>query len=293
MTVTHPDRLLFPAAGLTKLDMVRYYDAVAEVMLPHLVGRPLTLKQCAPDSEHCRYLRHSGERAPTGVRVVAIQEKTKVGDYMIADTHASLLALAQRNMVELHTWNATDDNLERPNRVVFDLDPGPRVAWPAVVEAARLVRTQLRALGLESWVKTTGGAGLHVVAPIEPRHDWSVCLEFARQIAASIAEHDPSRYTIRFAKLGRESQILVDYLRNNRTNTSVCAYSVRARPLATVSMPIDWEELGPRLRPDRWTIVTAPARVARSRDSWAAYGRARQRLPVQSAQAAAKAGRRR
>ena len=278
--VTHPERLLFPAAGLTKLELVRYYDAVAPWMLPHLRGRPLTLKQCAPDADHCRYLRHSGERAPAQVRVVNIREKTKIGDYMIVDHRTALVAHAQRNIVEFHTWNATDAHIEQPDRIVLDLDPGPAVRWPAMVEAARLVRKALAALALDAWLKTTGGKGLHIVVPILPAHDWSVCLAFARSFADEIAQYDPSRFTTRFAKAGREDQILIDYLRNNRTNTSVAAYSVRARAAASVSVPIAWDELSPRLRPERWTIKTLPRRLARLDDPWARYFTTRQKLPV-------------
>ncbi len=278
--VTHPERVLFPAAGLTKLDLVRYYGAVSDWMLPHLRGRPLTLKQCAPDADHCRYLRHSGERAPSQVRVVNIQELTKVGDYMIVETAEALIALAQRNIVEFHTWNSRAERLERPDRIVFDFDPGPNVAWSATIAGVRMARASLQELGLESWIKTTGGKGLHLVVPIVPERDWSACLEFARRTAASWAEDDPSRFTIKFAKRGRESRILIDYLRNNRTNTSVAAYSVRARPLATVSLPIDWDELSPRATPDRWTIETVPRRLAKGEEPWAGYFRSRQRLPA-------------
>ena len=129
--ISSPERLLFPEARVTKLDMLRYYEAVGKWMLPYLSGRPLTLKQCAPDVDHCRYLRHSGERAPKQVRVVNIQEQTKIGDYMIVDDLAGLIALAQRNIIEFHTWNSTADHVERPDRVIFDLDPGPDVAWKA------------------------------------------------------------------------------------------------------------------------------------------------------------------
>jgi bifunctional non-homologous end joining protein LigD len=279
--VTHPDRVTFPQAGLTKLDLVRYYDSVSRWMLPHLVGRPLTLKQCAPDAEHCRYLRHSGERAPAHVRVIEIQEKTKVGDYMIVDDETGLISLAQRNMVEFHTWNSTSTHLERPDRIVFDLDPGPDVEWRHMVSAARLVRSALQSVGLESWLKTTGGKGLHVVVPIAAVTTWSTCLEFARSFAESLVEHNPGQFTTRFSKSGRQSLILVDYLRNNRTNTSVAAYSVRARPTATVSIPLDWDELTPRLDPARWTVKSMGQRLkhlnARG-DPWAEYFRCRQKL---------------
>jgi bifunctional non-homologous end joining protein LigD len=281
VAISSPERLLFPRAELTKLDMLRYYESIGEWMLPHLVGRPLTLKQCAPDVDHCRYLRHSGERAPRQVRVIDIAEQTKVGDYMIIDDLSGLIALAQRNIIEFHTWNSTANRLETPDRVVFDLDPGPNVAWKDTVAAARLVRKSLQQIGLESWVKTTGGKGLHIVVPIVPKHDWSSCLAFARTVAGEIAAHDPARFTLTSAKKAlRTSQILIDYLRNNRTNTAVAAYSARARPNASVSVPIAWDELTPRLQPERWTMRTVPKRVAARRDPWAGYFRARQKLPL-------------
>jgi bifunctional non-homologous end joining protein LigD len=280
VAVTSPERVLFPRARVTKLDMLRYYEAVGRWMLPHLRGRPLTLKQCAPDVEHCRFMRHSGERAPKQVRVVNIQEQTKVGDYMIADDLAGLIALAQRNIVEFHTWNTTAEHVETPDRVVFDLDPGPDVAWRETVAAAHHVRGVLEGIGLRSWVKTTGGKGIHIVVPIVPSHDWSACLEFSRAVAREIVEHDPRRFTLKFSKAARSSQILIDYLRNNRTNTSIAAYSARARATASVSVPVPWDDLTPRLRPERWTIRNVPALLANRRDPWAGYFRARQRLPI-------------
>lgn len=282
MTITHPERLVYPALKLAKLDIVRYYDTVAARMIPHLSDRPLTLVQCAPDAEHCRYLRHSHQHAPEQVRVVHIQEQTKVGDYMVVDDTPGLIALTQRNIVEFHTWNTTTAELERPDRIVLDLDPGPEVAWRHMVAAARLLREVLQDLRLESWLKTTGGAGLHVVVPIRPEHDWSMCLEFAKAVAVSLVEHDPARYTTTFAKRGRERKILIDYLRNNRTNTSVSAYSLRSRPDATVSVPLHWDELTTRTRPQRWTIRSVPRRLEDA-DPWAAYFRKRQRLPVGTA----------
>ena len=278
--ITHPERLLYPQSGLTKLHLVRYYDAVSDWMLPHVVARPLTLKQCAPDVDHCRFLRHSGERAPAQVRVINIKEQTKIGDYMVIEDKPGLIALAQRNIIEFHTWNSTADHIEEPDRIVFDLDPGPDITWKETVEAARLVRKALQGIKLESWIKTTGGKGLHIVVPIAPRHDWSDCLAFARAFASEIVGFDPSRFTTKFAKAGRERQILIDYLRNNRTNTSIAAYSARARATGTVSVPIAWDELTSRLKPERWTMKTVPAFLKTRKDPWAAYFRARQRLPI-------------
>ena len=282
--ITHPDKLMFPELGLTKLDIARYYARVAPRMLPHLAGRPLTLVFCpAGVGEGCTYLRHSKVWGPRAIRRVKIREKTKVGEYMVVDSTEGLVSLAQMNVMEIHTWNSTTAHLEQPDRLVLDLDPGSRVTWPQVIAAARLVRTILGRLGLNAWVKTTGGRGLHVVVPIAPEHDWPVCLDFARAVARLMAERDPNRYTTDFRKAGRDDKILVDYLRNNRTNTSICAFAVRARAGAPVSMPVAWADLKPSLRPDRLTAKTVNGYLARRRpDPWRDYWRTRQRLELPS-----------
>lgn len=183
-------------------------------------------------------------------------------------------------VLEIHTWNSSfDADVERPNRIVFDLDPGERVEWTAIVAAARVARRALTALGLESYRKTTGGRGLHVVVPLVPKADWSDCLLFSRRFCAIIERTDPDLYTTQFAKAGREKKILLDYLRNNRTNTSIAAYSTRARTGATVSVPMAWSELKPRLDPARFTIATVPARLERLKaDPWKGYWTCRQTL---------------
>jgi bifunctional non-homologous end joining protein LigD len=212
---------------------------------------------------------------------VSIQERTKVGEYLVADSIEAVVSLAQMGIVEIHTWNSTADAIERPNRLVWDLDPGPEVSWGEVVKAAELVRAVLTTLGLASWVKTTGGRGLHVVVPLKPRRTVAECLAFSRAVSEAIVSTDPNRYTTAFAKAGRERKILIDYLRNNRTNTSVCAFSSRARAAATVSMPLDWNEL--RERPERWTILTVPRRLSRIRaDPWAGYWKGAQTISAAS-----------
>lgn len=278
--ITHPDRLIFPKLGITKLDIARYYNSVAGAMLPHLRGRPLTLVFCPTGvGEGCRYLRHSKVWGPKAIRRIKIREKTKIGDYMVVDTVEALVSLAQMNVLEIHTWNSTDKRLEHPDRIVLDLDPGERVTWQAVVSAAKQLRDLLKRLNLRSWIKTTGGRGLHVVVPLQRQHDWSECLEFARAVATIMAEKDPDRHTIDFRKAGREDKILIDYLRNNRTNTSICAFSVRAREGAPVSMPVGWADLKPALNPARFTVATVPAALARRRlDPWRDYWRTKQHL---------------
>jgi bifunctional non-homologous end joining protein LigD len=214
------------------------------------------------------------------VRRVRIPEKTKTGEYLVVDDATALLSIVQMDVVELHTWNATTERLEEPDRLVFDLDPGPEVPFAEVVRAARLVREALASIGLAAFVKTTGGVGLHVVAPVVPA-PWQECLAFARALADALARHDGRRFTTSFAKRGRERKILVDYLRNNRTNTSVAAFSTRARPGAPVSVPLAWDELSPRLDPGRFTAASVPRRLRTlAADPWEGYDAARARIEV-------------
>jgi bifunctional non-homologous end joining protein LigD len=278
--ITHPARVLFPGTGITKLALATYFEAIAPRMVPHVAGRPLTLVRCPTGiADGCFYMKHSKVWAPKALERVEIQEKTKVGTYLVANSAAALVSLAQMNVLEIHTWNSRVERLEEPDRLVFDIDPGPEVGWPAVAEAARHIRTTLQALDLESFPKTTGGRGLHVVVPLVPSASWQECLAFARGVAARIEAGDPGTYTTEFAKAGREHKLLIDYLRNNRTNTSVAAWSPRARPGAPVSIPLAWREVGPRLDPARFTLATVASRLSRQRtDPWAAYWSCRQRL---------------
>jgi bifunctional non-homologous end joining protein LigD len=273
---------MFPRLGLTKLDIAKYYEAVGKWMMPHVKGRPLTLVFCPTGvGEGCTYLRHTKLWGPKAIRRIKIQEKTKLGEYMVVDTLEGLVSLAQMNVLEIHTWNSTAGRLEQPDRIVLDLDPGKNVTWRQVIAAAKYVRKTLDSLGLRSWIKTTGGRGLHVVVPIVPENDWAECLEFARAIATLMADQDPAQYTIDFRKAGREDKILIDYLRNNRTNTSICAFSVRAREGAPVSMPIEWADLKTSLAPGRFNVNTAPTYLATRRvDPWRDYHRSKQRLKL-------------
>ena len=187
------------------------------------------------------------------------------------------------DVIEIHTWNTRDDDLERPDRIVIDLDPGPDVAFRAVVAGARLVRDALAAAGLRSFVKTTGGRGLHVVIPLARERDWSECLAFSRAFAEAVERQHRKGFTTQYAKAGRERKILLDYLRNNRTNTSIAAFSPRARDGAPVSVPIAWDELTPRLDPGRFNMESVPARLAG--DPWKEYWRLRQKLSATAVRA--------
>jgi len=279
--ITHPERVLYPPQGITKLDLARFYEAIAEWTLPHLRDRPTTLVRC-PDGAHkrCFYQKHTGYWAPDTVRRVPIREKKKTGEYLVVDDLPGLIGLVQIGILEIHIWNATVSELERPDRIVIDLDPGDGVPWARVVEGARVVRARLEAHGLQSFVKTTGGKGLHVVAPLTPRAGWTDCIAFARRVAEEIAREEPRRYLARMARSERAGRIFLDYLRNVRGATSVSAYSTRARPSAPVSVPLSWDELSPRLRSDHYTVATLPKRlVALRADPWKEYWRIRQALP--------------
>ena len=229
------------------------------------------------------FLKHAKAWGPSALRRVRIREKTKTGEYLIADSVTAVVALAQMDVLEIHTWNSGFAHLEQPDRIVIDLDPGDGVDWAAVVEAARLARKLFTALDLESFVKTTGGRGLHVVVPLTPAADWSECLEFARAFALALVRREPATFTERFSKTSRGNKILVDYLRNNRTNTSIAAYSTRAKPEAPISVPLAWTELSSSRPPDRFTIATVAARLTRLQtDPWDAYWRSRQRFSRRS-----------
>ena len=283
--ISHPDRLIYADLGISKIQLARYFDDIAEWIVPHVAGRPLTLVHCpAGLAAPCNYLKHAKAWGPNALRRVKIQEKTKVGEYLVADSRAAVVSLAQMGIVEIHTWNSTIDDIERPNRIVWDLDPGPLVTWKQIGQAARVVQGVLLTLGLRTWVKTTGGRGLHVVAPLTPVRPVAECLDFSRAVGEAIVRTQPSLYTTTFAKVGRERKILIDYLRNNRTNTSIAAFSPRARPGARVSMPIDWDDLD--TPPERWTLTTVRKRLKRMRvDPWRDYWDAAQEISTASFEA--------
>jgi bifunctional non-homologous end joining protein LigD len=280
VAVSHPDRRVYPDPPLTKLDVAKYYESIEDWIVPHVEGRPLTLVRCPEGiGSGCFFMKHSQVWAPAALRRVRIQEKTKVGEYLIADDLAGVVGLVQMGILEIHTWNSVYEDVERPNRLVIDLDPGAKVSWPRVVHAARAVRAALEALDLESFVKTTGGRGLHVVVPLRPQADWAACLAFARALGEALERSSEGEYTTDFAKAGRADKILIDYLRNNRTNTSIAAYSTRARAGAPVSVPLTWDELRNSLKPEAFTVLTVPARLKRLKaDPWKGYWSSRQRL---------------
>jgi bifunctional non-homologous end joining protein LigD len=278
--LTHPEKVLYPDDGITKLDLARYYHEIADWILPHITGRPIVLVRCPEGRRReCFYQKHPGAGTPENLEQIAIQEKGKTANYLLVDDIDDLMSLVQLGALEIHCWGSRSDQLERPDRLIFDLDPDPEVAWPQVVSAARQIHQFLTDLGLRSFLKTTGGKGLHLVVPIQRRADWDEAKEFCADVAAAIVAADPQHYTSNSLKAARRGKIFVDYLRNSRGATAVAPYSTRARPGATVSVPLDWSELSVELRSDHFNIRNVPARLAAlQRDPWEEIATVRQSL---------------
>jgi bifunctional non-homologous end joining protein LigD len=278
--------MLYPDVGITKLDLARFYERIGERMLPHLVDRPLTLVR-APNglSGQRFFVRHAGDWAPREIRQFEIAGGTGAGMAMIVDDLRGLVALAQMNVLEIHPWNARASDIDRPDRIVFDLDPGPEVPWSDVVDSAKRVRAVLETLDLASFVKTTGGKGLHVVVPLTSGATWEDTLEFSRVMARALARFEPARFSADLAKAARTNKIFVDYLRNRRGATAVGVFSSRAQPTATVSVPVAWDELGFGTRADAFHVGDVD-RWYPSRDPWAEFGEIRQRLTTAKIKAA-------
>jgi bifunctional non-homologous end joining protein LigD len=275
--LTNANRVLYPAERLTKLDLARYYAAVAAWALPHLGGRPLTLVR-APngiDGEHF-YQKHAAVSVPDAVARIEIDGEM----FLAIENLAGLLSLVQIGVVEIHPWGSTIDKLEEPDRVTFDLDPDEGLPWSRVCEAALEMRGVLVGIGLDSYVKTTGGKGLHVVVPLTPKLGWDEVKAFTHALVGDLAKRFPQRYTANQLKRERRGRIYLDYLRNARGATAVGAYSTRARAGATVSTPLFWSEVEAGTRPEQFTVETVSARLASlaSADPWAAIGQRRQTI---------------
>ncbi|MGH7848540.1 MAG: DNA ligase D, partial [Candidatus Binatia bacterium] len=275
--LTHPDRVLYPEQNITKRELALYYEKIADWIMPHLENRLLTLVRCPEGrSKQCFYQRHARAGLHGSVRRIPVREARAVKSYVAVDSLTGLIALVQMGVLELHTWGSRLQRLGQPDRLIFDLDPDPALPWEDLRQAALALRARLSDLGLGSFVKTTGGKGLHVVTPIAPKQDWELIREFSRLVAHSIVREDPARYTATTSKTKRKGKIFIDYLRNARAATAVCAYSTRARPGAPVSVPLDWEGLGTDVRSDHFTIRDVPQRLARlRRDPWRDYESAR------------------
>lgn len=277
--LSNPDRVLWPEQGLTKLDLAEYYHQIADWILPHVARRPLTLVRCPQGrGKHCFFQKHIKEAAPGLLPVDILEDSGATVQYIQLEEITGVIALVQMGTLEIHGWGSRVEDVERPDRLVFDLDPDPSVPWAQVVAAARLCRERLEELELRSFVQTTGGKGLHVVVPLGRRQTWDEAKPFARAFAASIEREAPERFLTKASKAARKGKIFLDWLRNGRGATAILAYSSRAREGAPVATPVAWEELD-NVQPTSFTVTSVPARLAKLRkDPWADFWTVRQSL---------------
>jgi bifunctional non-homologous end joining protein LigD len=281
--VTHPDKIVDPETGLTKQALVDYYLAVAPLMLPHVTGRPLSLVRCPNGTgKKCFYQKHLGPGMPPGIGGVEIPDRKGKGveTYVTVQGEESLAGLAQMNVLEIHPWGSTNDDLEHPDRIIFDLDPDEAVSWPTLCESAVEVRERLKKLGLQSFVKTTGGKGLHVVAPIRPKFDWERIKAFTHAFTLQMEQDNSKLYISKMTKAARTNKIFVDYLRNEWEATAVAPYSSRARLGMAAALPLEWAELKSSKRP-KFVIAQFGEWSDRMRkDPWKAMLSSEQEIPA-------------
>ncbi len=246
--LTHPDKILDTETQLTKQQLADYYWAIAPYMLPHISGRPISLVRCPEGStETCFYQKHLTDTLPPGIEPIDIpnQRTGKPEPYITLSTPEALASLAQISVLEVHPWGSRNQDLEHPDRLIFDLDPDPSIPWPVLAASATEIRKRLQQLGLESFLKLTGGKGLHIVLPIQPEHDWATIKDFTHAFALEIEHSNPQLYLTKMSKAARKDRIFLDYLRNERGATAVAPYSPRARTGATIAMPLPWSDLKP------------------------------------------------
>lgn len=278
--LTHPDRIYWTDAGVTKQGLAEYYSEAWRFMAPHVVRRPLALLRCPGGvGGQCFFQKHAWKGM--NARILTLRDpKDKSGEPIVGiDGFDGLIGLVQGGVLEIHPWQASLDDLEKPDQIVMDLDPGEGVTWDEIMAAAREVRERMEAEGLACFLKTSGGKGLHIVSPLEPRAGWDEVKGFAKRIADEMSADSPERFVSTVSKAKRKGRILVDYLRNGRGATAVAPYSTRARAGAPVSMPIEWEELGPDIGPATFTVANAPTRLANlAADPWADFRKAAARL---------------
>ncbi len=282
LPISHPNKVLDPESGITKQDLAEYYLAVASHMLPHIAGRPLSIVRCPGGiGKPCFFQKHIGLGGlPPGVNSVPVPNRKtgKREEYLTLNTEDGLLGLAQLGVLEIHPWGSRNADIERPDRIIFDLDPDSRIAWKTLASAAIDLRDRLKKLKLVSFLKSTGGKGLHVVVPIEPEHEWPAIKQFAYSLVLTMEQENPSLYITKMTKTERTNRIYLDYLRNDRESTAIAPFSPRARNSVPVAVTLDWKELQDSERPLFHVSDFAEWKARLRRDPWQSMTRSHQRL---------------
>ncbi len=282
LPITHPGKILDPESGLTKQGLAEYYAAVAEHILPQIEDRPLSIVRCPSGiGKPCFFQKHIGLGGlPPGVNSAPVPNRKtgKTEEFLTVNTGEGLLGLAQLGVLEIHPWGSKNGALETPDRIIFDLDPDSRISWRTLADAAAELRDRLKALKLTSFLKSTGGKGLHVVVPIVPEHEWPVIKQFAYDVVAAMERNAPNRYITKMTKADRTNRIYLDYLRNDREATAIAPFSPRARTGAPVAITLDWQELETADRPLFRVSEFAQWKTRLQRDPWQAMTRSKQRL---------------
>ena len=280
VVISNGDKLLYAEAGVTKRDLAEYYAAVGDWIVPQLAGRPLTLVRCPNGwDKPCFFQKHANQSISEFIDTIDIREGGGEQPYMIANNVSAVVALLQMGVLELHPWGSRAPKLSHPDRLIFDFDPDEKLGWDSIVDGVSVLRKLLDTLGLISFVKTTGGKGLHVVVPIDPTRAWDQAKEFCKTIAELLVRTFPDRFTSKMTKSTREGRIFVDYLRNAENATAIAAYSARAKANAPVAMPIAWEQLKNDLRYAHFNVKNVPGLLRRRRnDPWAELANVHQQL---------------
>lgn len=285
LTLTHPDKIIYKKEKITKLDLASYFQEVSSFMLPHISNRPLTLVRC-PQGHYksCFYQKHYQAGVPPGIFPVMVKEDKREQPYMAVDSEEGLIALVQMGAVEVHLRNSRADKLDNPDQFVMDFDPGPQVPWQQVIDGVLEMKEMLEGLKLKSFVKTTGGKGLHIHVPIEPLYSWQQIKDLTATLAKEMVSRHPDLYVDKMAKNIRHKKIFVDYLRNSSGATAIAPYSTRAKELSAVAMPIEWSEVESLTSGNQFTLKKALDKVKkRQRDPWREYFKTHQKIKILNA----------
>lgn len=277
--LTSPGRVVYPGQGITKAQLVAYYEDVAAAMLPHIENRPLSLVRCPQGrAKQCFFQKHDTGGFPAQMLSQAIAEKDgEKKDYFYITELAGLVAGTQMNVLEWHIWGSRFPDIEKPDRLVFDIDPDEGLDFSAITSAAIDIRDRLQALDLKSYPLVSGGKGIHVIVPLKRDRQWPEIKSFCRAFAQKLAEDEPKRFTASLSKAQRKGRLFIDYLRNERGSTAICPWSVRSRPGAPVAVPVSWDEVPTLNEANGFSLEQAAAR-ARGKDVWADYFKQRQTL---------------